>query len=86
MVEEGTHVISADQSKITLFNDIQDKATILIEFLNRQCESIELNSGQRNLDWRLSINTDSERPKYIVLGFQRNKFTVTKLTRLYSTI
>jgi hypothetical protein len=63
----------SDESKISLFGDVQKKVIIPIEFLSRQCESIQLNAGQRQLDWRLSVSTGSERPRYVVLAFQRNK-------------
>ena len=63
----------SDESKIELYNDIQKKVTIPIEFLSRQCESIQLNSGQKQLDWRLNVSSGSERPRYIILGFQANK-------------
>ena len=63
----------SDESKINLFTDIQKKEVIPIEFLSRQCESLELHHGTRNMDWRLSVATGSERPRYVVLGFQKNR-------------
>ena len=64
----------SDKSSIQLLSDVKDRKVLPIEFLSRQCESIELNSGQRNLDWRLSVATGSERPRYVILAFQENRF------------
>ena len=64
----------SDKRSIQLLSDVKDKKVLPIEFLSRQCESIELNSGQRNLDWRLSVATGSERPRYVMLAFQKNRY------------
>ena len=61
----------SDEEKLTLYTDIQNKTTLPIEFVNRQCDSIQLNSGQKQFDWRLS--TAAEKPRFVLLGFQRNK-------------
>jgi hypothetical protein len=63
----------SDQSKIKLFSDVQAKTIIPIEFLHRQCESLQLDQNKRQLDWRLSIATGSERPRFVILAFQKNK-------------
>ena len=55
--------------KLELLADIEDKKILPVEFLSRHCESLELNNNQRNLDWRLSVSTGSERPRYVILGF-----------------
>lgn len=63
----------SDETKINLYSDIQNKEVIPIEFLSRQCESLQMITGQKHLDWRLSVATGSERPRYIMLGFQTGK-------------
>ena len=63
-----------DKYILELLSDIKDKKIIPVEFLNRQCESLELNNNQRNHDWRLSVSTGSERQRYVILGFQKAKF------------
>jgi len=64
----------SDESKISLYGDIKDRAVLPVEFLSRQCESIQLIAGQKHLDWRLNVATGSERPRFIVLGFQKTKY------------
>ena len=59
----------SDQTKIDLYKDISNKTVLPIEYLNRQCESIQLNAGQRQMDWQLS--TGSVTPRFVVLAFQR---------------
>ena len=66
----------SDESKIMLYKDIQNKTTLPIEFLSRQCESIQMNVGPRHIDWKLSVATGSERPRYVILAFQKNKYEV----------
>ena len=38
--------------------------------MNRQCESIEVNQGQQQFDWRLNVTAGSEKPRFIILAFQ----------------
>ena len=57
-----------------MLSDIKDKKILPVEFLSGQCESLKLNNNQRNLDWRLSVSTGSERPRYVILGFQKSRF------------
>jgi hypothetical protein len=59
----------SDQTKIDLYKDISNKTVLPIEYLNRKCESIQLNTGQRQMDWQLS--TGSVTPRFVVLAFQR---------------
>ena len=63
----------SDETSFNLYSDVKNKKILPIEFLSRQCESKQLNDGQRHLDWRISVATGSERPRYVVLGFQHNK-------------
>ena len=55
--------------RLELLAVIKGKKILPVEFLSRQCESLELNNNQRNPDWRLSFSTGSERPRYVILGF-----------------
>ena len=63
----------SNEASMDLLSDVKNKKILPIEFLNRQCESLQLCNGQQHLDWRLSVATGSERPRYVVLGFQQNK-------------
>lgn len=67
------HVTPTDQYMIKLSSDIQNKIVLNINFLNRQCESIEVNRGQKQFDWRLNVTAGSEKPRFIILAFQEDK-------------
>ena len=67
------HVTLSDKYMMKLANDIQNKTILNISFLRRQCESIEINEGQKQFDWRLNITAGSEKPRLIILAFQKNK-------------
>ena len=62
-----------DKYMIKLGNDIQNKIVLNINFLSRQCESIEVNKGQKQFDWRLNVTAGSEKPRFIILAFQEEK-------------
>ncbi|XP_065645526.1 uncharacterized protein LOC136075997 [Hydra vulgaris] len=51
---------------------IASKATIPVAFRTRQCDSLEI-PQTLSTTWKLSVKTSSERPRYIVVGFQTNK-------------
>src|ERR1700755_2083586 len=67
------HVMVTDKYMIKLSNDIQNKIVLNVNFLNRQCESVEVNQGQKQFDWRLNVTAGSEKPRFIILDFQENK-------------
>ena len=67
------HVTLTDKYMIKLSNDIQNKIVLNVNFLNRQCESVEVNQGQKQFDWRLNVTAGSEKPRFIILAFQENK-------------
>lgn len=66
------HIKLSDEFKLSLYNQIENRATIPIAFLNRQCERYTLPVGTRVLDWKLNIAAGTEKPRYIVLAFQQN--------------
>ena len=63
-----------DKYSLEFLSDIKTKKILSVEFLSRKCESLKLNNNQRNLYWRLSVSTGSERPIYVILGFQKSRF------------
>lgn len=67
------HVMPTDEYMIKLSNDIQNKITVNINFLNRQCESIAVSEGRKQFDWRLNVTSGAVKPRYIVLAFQTDK-------------
>lgn len=67
------HVTISDEYKLKLYSQIEQKASVFINFLNRQCESTTVPDGVREHVWRLGASAGSEKPRYIVLGFQTDK-------------
>ena len=67
------HVTPTDNYLVKLSKDIQNKIILEGSFLNRQCESIAMVSGQTTFDWRLNVTAGAEKPRYIVLAFQTEK-------------
>lgn len=67
------HATLTDKYMIKLSNDILNKVVLNVNFLNRQCESVEVNQGQKQFDWRLNVTAGSEKPRFIILAFQESK-------------
>ncbi|XP_076042231.1 uncharacterized protein LOC143026115 [Oratosquilla oratoria] len=67
------HLKPSDDYLVKLSHDIQSRVKLDINYLNRQCERIEMDNGHTQLDWRLNITAGAEKPKYIILGFQTDK-------------
>ena len=65
----------SDEYSAELISDIKGKQILLVDFLSRQCESLKLNNNQRNFDWKLCFSTGSERSRYVILGFQKSRFS-----------
>ncbi|XP_065650458.1 uncharacterized protein LOC136078604 [Hydra vulgaris] len=66
------HVQPALAQQNELLSIIASKATIPVAFRTRQCDSLEI-PQTLSTTWKLSVKTSSERPKYIIVGFQTNK-------------
>ena len=61
----------SDEAKVNLYTDIQNKVQLPVEFLKRDCESIQLNAGQKHMLWNLSFTTG--KPRFVIVAFQKAK-------------
>ncbi|XP_067943087.1 uncharacterized protein [Watersipora subatra] len=66
------HVMPADAPKFQLYKTIESKAQLDIGFRMRQCDTIAV-PQTTNFTWRLGVKSSSEKPRYIIVGFQTNK-------------
>ncbi|XP_065663026.1 uncharacterized protein LOC136085630 [Hydra vulgaris] len=66
------HVQPALAQQNELLSIIASKATLPVAFRTRQCDSLEI-PQTLSTTWKLSVKTFSERPRYIIVGFQTNK-------------
>ncbi|XP_065664651.1 uncharacterized protein LOC136086286 [Hydra vulgaris] len=66
------HVQPALAQQNELLSIIASKATIPVAFRARQCDRLEI-PQTLSTTWKLSVKTSSERPRYIIVGFQTNK-------------
>ena len=67
------HINLSDHSQLSLLSDINNKVSLDIAFLSKQCERISLPQNSREMDWKLNVTAGSERPRYIFLAFQSNR-------------
>ena len=55
-----------------LYKVIESKVDVLFSFRSRQCDTVAV-PVSNTFSWKLSARTSSERPRYVIVGFQTNK-------------
>jgi len=66
------HVTPNLQEKLALYKTIESKSSLPVGYRMIQCESIPV-TPKRNFTWRLSVKSDVEKPRWIIVVFQTNK-------------
>ena len=66
------HVTPADQYKMELYKIIERKEKIPVGYRMIQCDSASV-SDSTSFNWRLSVKSSPEVPRFIIVGFQTNK-------------
>ena len=67
--------IQVETSKLVeLRNIILEKRSIPVVFRARNSESFRVPEGCRQFEWRLSVKSGIEKPRWIIVGFQTNKY------------
>jgi len=66
------HVIPSDMERMQLYKTIEAKASLPVSYRARQCDTITVPQST-TFSWRLSVKTSTEKPRYIIVGFQTNK-------------
>ena len=63
------------QSKVDTYltNEIRSIKELQAAFHSRKCNFISVQPSTDESDWRLGQNLPSERPRYVVVGFQTNR-------------
>ena len=89
------HVTPSVAASNTLYKVIESKVDVPFSFRSRQCDTIAV-PVSNTFSWRLSARSSSERPRYVIVGFQTNKdgsqdlnpaiFNHCKLKNMYVTL
>lgn len=66
------HVLPADIEKMRLYKIIESKKKLDVGFRMRQCDSISIPRSTQ-FDWRLSVKSSPEKPRWIIIAFQTDK-------------
>ena len=66
------HVTPSVAASNTLYKVIESKVDVPLSFRSRQCDTIAV-PVSNTFSWRLSARSSSERPRYVIVGFQTNK-------------
>ena len=66
------HVTPADKYKMELYKIIERKEKIPVGYRMLQCDSATVPQAT-SFSWRLSVKSSPEVPRFIIVGFQRNK-------------
>ena len=65
-------VIPADAEKFSIYNTIESKVKVPVPYRPRQCDMLSVPEST-TFTWRLSVKTASEKPRFIIVGFQTAK-------------
>ena len=66
------HVSPNLQEKLALYKTIEPKSSLPVGHQMIQCDSIPV-PQTRNFTWRLSVKSDPEKPRWIIMTFQTDK-------------
>ena len=66
------HVTPSVMARNNLYKIIESKVDVPFSFRSRQCDTVAV-PVLNTFSWRLSARTSSERPRYVIVGFQTNK-------------
>ena len=66
------HVTPSFQELNNLTRAVESKVTVPIAFSSRQCDTSVMPVSNM-FSWRLSARTSTERPRFIIIGFQTNR-------------
>ena len=66
------HIIPADAEKFSIYKTIQSKVKVPVAYRTRQCNMLSVPEST-SFTWRLSVETAPEKPRFIIVGFQRTK-------------
>ena len=63
----------SDMKKFSLYKSIESKVVVDVAFRMRQCNILEIPAAATAMNWRLGVRTAPEKPRYIIIGFQKEK-------------
>ena len=66
------HVTPSVVASNNLYKVIESKVDVPFSFRSRQCDTVAV-AVSNTFSWRLSARTSSERPRYVIVGFQTKK-------------
>ena len=66
------HVSPTDAEKFSNYKTIESKVMVPVAYRTRQCDKLSVPESTSST-WRLSVKTASEKPRFIIVGFQTAK-------------
>ena len=66
------HVIPADAEKFSICKTIESKVKVPVAYRTRQYDMLSVPEST-SFTWRLSVRAASEKPRFIIVGFQTAK-------------
>ena len=66
------HVIPADAEKCFIFKTIESKGKVPVAYITRECDMLSVPEST-SFTWRLSVKTNPEKPRFIIVGFETAK-------------
>ena len=67
------HVIPSDAYRLHINKIIEKKEKIPVGYRMLQCDSTQVPAASENFTWRLGVKSSPDIPRFIIIGFQREK-------------
>ena len=67
------HVIPSDAYRLQLDKVIEKKEKLPVGYRMLQCDSTQVPAASTNFTWRLGVKSSPDIPRFIIVGFQREK-------------
>ena len=67
------HVIPSDAYRLQLDKVIEKKEKLPVGYRMLQCDSTQVPAASMNFTWRLGVKSSPDIPRFIIVGFQREK-------------
>ena len=90
------HVIPSDAYRLQLDKIIEKKEKIPVGYRMLQCDNSPVPAQSRNFTWRLGVKSSPDIPRFIIVGFQKDKnnqqvknpaiFDNLKVLNIYTTL
>ena len=67
------HVVPSDEYRLHIDKIIEKKEKLPVGYRMLQCDNTQVPANSTNFTWKLGVKSSPDIPRFIIVGFQRNK-------------